>query len=211
MKRITLLLADDHMIVREGFRRILEAEEDIEVIGEAKNGRQAVALAAKLRPDVVIMDIAMPVLNGLEATGQIHRAHPAIKVLILSAHSEDAYVERALALGAVGYLLKQTSSHELAIAIRAVQQGKTFFSPSVSKPHRARARPAPRSAAAPKPGGEPQNRNERAVGRLLVDRRPKKQIAIELGLSLARVDQLSRSLMRKVTLAAARVMLPRAP
>ena len=102
MKRITVLLAEDHMIVREGLRALLEAEDDIEVVGEAENGRQAVALASKLRPDVVVMDIAMPLLNGLEATRQILKAAPATKVLMLSAHSDDAYVEQVMALGAVG-------------------------------------------------------------------------------------------------------------
>jgi DNA-binding NarL/FixJ family response regulator len=109
MKRITVLLAEDHMIVREGFRKLLAAEDDIEVVGEAQTGRQAVALAKKLRPAVVVMDIAMPLLNGLEATRQIRKTIPGTKVLILSAHSDDAYVEQAIAFGAVGFLLKQTS------------------------------------------------------------------------------------------------------
>src|SRR5271169_3765559 len=113
MKRITVLLAEDHMVVREGFRKLLEAEDDIEVVGEAETGRQAVELAKKLRPAVVVMDIAMPLLNGLEATRQILKADAAVKVLILSAHSDDAYVEQAAAFGAAGYLLKQTSAHVL--------------------------------------------------------------------------------------------------
>src|SRR5438477_876936 len=112
MKRITVLLAEDHMVVREGFRSLLKTETDIEVVGEAQTGRQAVALARKLRPDVVVMDIAMPVLNGMEATRQIRKAVPATKVLMLSAHSDDAYVEQATAYGAVGFLLKQTSSND---------------------------------------------------------------------------------------------------
>jgi DNA-binding NarL/FixJ family response regulator len=111
----------------------LEAEADIEVIGEAATGRQAVALVKKLRPAVVVMDIAMPLLNGLEATRQICLAVPDTKVLILSAHSDDAYVEQVTALGAAGYLIKQTSSHVLATAIREVQKGNTFFSPAIGK------------------------------------------------------------------------------
>src|ERR1051326_2846194 len=110
MKRITVLLAEDHMIVREGFRKLLESEKDIEVIGEAQTGRQAVELANKLRPDVIVMDIAMPLLNGLQATRQILKAVTGAKVIILSAHSDDAYIEHATELGAVGFLLKQTSS-----------------------------------------------------------------------------------------------------
>src|SRR6185295_12385119 len=109
MKKITVLLADDHTIVREGFRSILKAETDIAVIGEAQNGRQAVTLAKKLRPAVVVLDIAMPQLNGLEAARQIRQALPATKVLMLSAHGDDAYVEEAVARGASGFLLKQTT------------------------------------------------------------------------------------------------------
>src|SRR5438034_4867501 len=133
MKQITVLLAEDHQIVREGFRALLKHEHDIKVIGEAETGRQAVQLTRKLRPAVVVMDIAMPLLNGLEATRQIRRDFPDTKVLILSAHSDDAYVEQATGLGAAGFLLKQTSSHNLAMAIREVQKGNTFFSPAISK------------------------------------------------------------------------------
>src|SRR3989337_3072627 len=102
MKPITVLLAEDHQIVREGFRSLLKQETDIEVIGEAENGRQAIQLIRKLRPEVVVMDIAMPLLNGLEATRQVRKEFPGIRVLILSAHSDDAYVEQAAALGAAG-------------------------------------------------------------------------------------------------------------
>src|ERR1035441_6352366 len=128
MKRITVLLAEDHPLVRVGFRALLEHERDIEVVGEAETGRQAVQLTRKLRPAVVVMDIAMPLLNGLEATRQIRRDFPDTKVLILSAHSDDAYVEQAIALGAAGYCLKETCSDNLATAIREVQQGNTFYS-----------------------------------------------------------------------------------
>src|SRR6202166_2595928 len=108
MKRITVLLAETHQLVREGLRSLLKHEGDIEVIGEAETGRQAVQLTRKLRPAVVVMDIAMPLLNGLEAARQIRKDCPETKVLILSAHSDDAYVEQVAALGAAGFLLKQT-------------------------------------------------------------------------------------------------------
>ena len=130
MKRITVLLAEDHMIVREGFHKMLDLEADIQVVGEAQDGRLAIALAKKLRPDVVLMDIAMPLLNGLEATRQLLKDLPTTKVLILSAHSDDAYVAKATESGAVGFLLKQSSSHEVCRAIREVQKGNTFFSPA---------------------------------------------------------------------------------
>src|SRR3979411_1470938 len=126
MKRITVLLADDHHIVREGFRALLKHERDIEVVGEAKTGREAVQLTRKLRPAVVVMDIAMPLLNGLEATRQIRKNFPETKVLILSAHNDDAYVQQVTLLGAAGFLLKQTSSQVLAQAIREVEKGLTF-------------------------------------------------------------------------------------
>src|ERR1700729_2978364 len=133
MKRITVLLAEDHMIVREGFRKMLELENDFEVVGEAQDGRQAVALVKKLRPNVVLMDIAMPLLNGLEAARQVLKAVPATKVLMLSAHSDDAYVKTATDSGAVGFLLKQTSAHEVCLAIREVQKGNTFFTAAISR------------------------------------------------------------------------------
>src|SRR5687767_8197152 len=126
MKPITVLLAEDHLIVREGFRGLLQGERDIKIVGEAETGRQAVQLAKKLRPSVVVMDIAMPQLNGLAATRQILEALPATKVIILSAHPDDAYIQQATAAGAAGYLIKQTSSHVLCEAIQEVRNGKTF-------------------------------------------------------------------------------------
>ncbi len=132
MKRITVLLADDSGGVRSDFRNLLELETDLEVVGEAKNGRQAVAMVKRLRPAVVLMDIAMPLLNGLQATLQILKALPATKVLMLSAHSEDVYVEAATKSGAMGYLVKQTAAESLCPAIREVQKGNPFFSPSIS-------------------------------------------------------------------------------
>jgi DNA-binding NarL/FixJ family response regulator len=133
MKRITVLLAEDHMVVREGLRNMLELEADFEVVGEAQDGRQAATLAKKLRPDVVLIDIAMLLLNGLEATRQVLKALPGTKVLILSAHSDDAYITNAMESGAAGYILKQTSGHDICRAIREVQKGKTFFSASISR------------------------------------------------------------------------------
>ena len=133
MKRIKVLLADDNKVVRKEFRRILELEDDLEVVGEAKDGLEAVALAKKLRPTLVLMDVAMPMLNGLQATCQILKAVPGAKVLILSAHADDAYIVEAVKCGAMGYLIKQTSAHNVCTAIREVHDGNTFFSPSIPK------------------------------------------------------------------------------
>jgi DNA-binding NarL/FixJ family response regulator len=131
MKRITVLLADDNRVVRREFRHLLELEDDLEVVGEAKNGLQAVAMVKKLHPDLVLMDIAMPLLNGLQATRQILKANPATKVLMLSAHSDDVYVEEATDSGAAGYLVKNSAADSVCPAIREVQKGNTFFSPSI--------------------------------------------------------------------------------
>src|SRR4051812_10054252 len=122
VKRITVLLAEDDRNVRRGFRRIMEQEDYLEVVGEAKNGRQAVALVKKLRPAIVLMDIGMPVLNGLDATRQILAEFPGTKVLMLSMQSEDAYVEAATQSGARGYLVKHTCCDIVCSAIRAVQE-----------------------------------------------------------------------------------------
>ena len=133
MKRITVLMADDNREVRKAFRIILEAEADLEVVGEANNGKHAVTLVKKLRPDLVLMDVSMPLLNGLEATRQILKAHPATKILMLSAHSDEAYIIESLNAGAKGYLLKHSSIEMVCQAIRDVHQGKNVFSASIPK------------------------------------------------------------------------------
>jgi DNA-binding NarL/FixJ family response regulator len=127
MKRITVLLVEDHGIVREGLHKLLELEDDLEVVGEAQDGRQAVAMVKKLRPAVVVMDIAMPLLNGLEAVRQILKNVPGTKILTLSAHSDDAYVKNVTESGAVGFLLKHTSADVLSKGIREVKKGEYFY------------------------------------------------------------------------------------
>ncbi len=131
--RITVLLADDQKDIRKALRKILDAESDMQVVGEAANGKQAVEMARKLRPAVVVMDIAMPKLNGLEATRLIRQDLPATKVLICSVHSEEAYVERAMEVGAAGYINKLTFADNVVAAVREVQKGKTFLSPAIAK------------------------------------------------------------------------------
>jgi len=126
MKRITVLLADDNTLVRRDIRKILEREDDLEVVGEAKNGHQAVAMVKKLHPALVLMDVAMPRLNGLQATRQILKAAPATKVLMLSSYGDEAYVEEAAKSGAMGYLIKHTAVDSLCHAIRKVHKGNTF-------------------------------------------------------------------------------------
>jgi DNA-binding NarL/FixJ family response regulator len=200
MNRITVLLAEDHHLVREGFRSLLEHEEDIQVVGEAATGREAVQLTRKLQPAVVVMDIAMPQLNGLEATRQIRKEFPDTKVLILSAHSDDAYVEQVSVLGAAGFLLKQTSSHILATAIRAVKKGNTFFSPAVSRPADSRSQtPRDPRRRFQKKGNRLSSR-EVEVLQLIAEGKPNKQVAAELGVSFKTVDKHRQNLMSKLNI-----------
>lgn len=133
MVKIRILLADDHTILREGIRALLDNEADMTVVGEADDGRSAVRMAGQLKPDIVLMDIAMPRLNGLQATCQIKRSFPNIKILILSMHENDEYIRQALASGAMGYLLKDASRTELLAAIRAIQRGETVLSPAITR------------------------------------------------------------------------------
>ena len=200
MKRITVLLAEDHMIVREGFRKMLELEDDIEVVGEAQDGRQAIAMVKELRPAVVLMDIAMPRLNGLEATRQILKAIPGAKILILSAHSDDAYVKNATESGAMGFLLKQTSSHVVCDAIREVQKGKTFFCPSISRRRDRLHRQSPDRAGV-------SNKNKKAarltsremeVLQLIAEGKANKETAAELGIGMKTVEKHREHLMQKL-------------
>ena len=200
MKPITVLLAEDHQIVRQGLRKLLEAERDLEVIGEADNGRLAVAMTKKLCPAVVVMDIAMPLLNGLEATRQIHQAFPATKILILSAHSDDAYVEQVTASGASGFLLKQTSSHVLAEAIRAVQEGKTFFSPSIDKQIRNHYERTPNRAGLLRKKAARLTSREMEVLQLIAEGQANKQVAGELGISVKTVEKHRQRLMQKLNI-----------
>ncbi len=133
MSAVRVLLADDHTLVRQGLRKILEEQPGWEVVAEAGNGRDAVQLAASTAPDVAVLDIGMPLLNGIEATRQIARRLPGVQVLILSMHADEAYVARALDAGARGYLLKDSADSDLIRAVTAVSAGKSFFSPAVAK------------------------------------------------------------------------------
>lgn len=197
MKRITVLLAEDHMIMREGLRSLLEAEEDIEILCEAATGRAAVEMAKRLRPDVVLMDIAMPLLNGLAAAQQILKALPASRILILSAHEEDAYLERALETGVAGFLIKQTSANVLVAAIREIAGGGSFFSPSISKRLSCYEKVPGRSTSRKKRSALLTSR-ETEVLQLIAEGMANKQTAAELGISIKTVEKHRQHLMDKL-------------
>lgn len=200
MKPITVLLAEDHTVVREGLRTLLEAEGDIEVVGEAATGRQAVELAKKLRPSVVVMDIAMPLLNGLEATRQILAAVPSMRVLMLSAHGDDAYIEQVAALGVAGYLLKQTSAHILSRAVREVAGGRTFFSPSIAKRLSNQRETLSDRLELLKKKGIRLSSREAEVLQLIAEGQANKQVATELGISVKTVEKHRQHLMEKLNI-----------
>ena len=198
MKRIAVLLAEDHMIVREGLRALLKAEGDIEVIGEAQTGRQAVQLSRKLRPDVVVMDIAMPLLNGLEATRRILKDVPATRVLILSAHGDDEYIRQAVMLGAAGYLIKQTSADVLGKAIREVHKGKPFFSPSIASRLPGLSLESTDGRPVVKKKNVGLSSREVEVLQLIAEGKANKQVAAELGISVKTVEKHRQHLMSKL-------------
>ena len=197
MKPITVLLAEDHTIVREGFRKMLELENDIKVVGEAADGRQAVALIKKLRPEVVLMDIAMPQLNGLEAARQALKVVPTTKIIMLSAHNDDAYVNNATDSGAMGFLLKQTSALDVCRAIREVHAGKAFFTPSISKQvNRLNPTSLGRTGALIKKAAL--TSREMEVLQLIAEGKANKQTAAELGIGVKTVEKHREHLMEKL-------------
>ena len=187
MDKITILLADDHVLVREGTRELLEHEDDMSVVGEAGDGEKAVDLAADLRPDVVIMDIAMPKLNGIEATKRIKSIHPDSAVLILSAYDDDQYVFALLEAGAAGYLLKDVPAHELVEAIRAVHAGESILHPTIARKVINRFAP-PSGEEAAGVGVDQLSKREMEVLRLAAQGMTNMEIANELVLSVRTVQ-----------------------
>jgi len=199
MKKISVLLVDDHTVVRQGLRALLRPEEDIEVIGEAENGRLAVQMVRKSPPDVVVMDVAMPLLNGLEATRQILKMAPSTKVLVLTSYGDDECVQQLTEAGVSGYLLKQTAANDLLKAIREVRKGNAFFSPTIAK----RLRDQCREAFA---NGQPVKRNieltsrEAEVLQLIAEGFSNKQIAAELTISIKTVEKHRQQVMNKLNI-----------
>ncbi len=200
MKKITVLLADDHTIVRQGFRLLLKAEPDITVIGEAGNGRQAVQLVRKLKPNVVIMDVAMPELNGLEATRQILKEVPATKVIILSCYNDDEYICQLSEAGAAGYLLKQTAAADMIKAVREASKGNAFFSPAVSKRLIDHYRETLVRGVPVKKRMDLLTTREAEVLQMVAEGKANKQIAAELCVSIKTVEKHRQQLMDKLNI-----------
>lgn len=198
MQKIRVILADDHTVVRQGLRALLVAEGDIDIVGEADNGRQAVQIARKLTPDVAVIDIAMPQLNGLEATRQITRTVPSTKVLILSSYSDDEYVQQLTEAGAAGYLIKQTAANELLKAIREAHRGNAYFSPSIAKRLRDQCREAFVSGQPSKRRTDNLTTREAEVLQLIAEGRANKQIAAELCISIKTVEKHRQQVMNKL-------------
>ncbi|MGC8792301.1 MAG: response regulator [Bryobacteraceae bacterium] len=191
-KKIRVLLADDHALVRQGFRMILSAQPDIEIVGEAGTGRETIELAEKLRPDVVVMDVAMPEMNGIEATRRLATLAPRTRVLALSMYKDSVYVREILRAGARGYLLKDAFDRDLVAAVRAVAAGEGYLSPAVSEAVLSDYR---RHVSDPL---DLLTSREREVLQLIAEGKTNKEIAAALNLSVYTVDAHRGRIMEKL-------------
>ena len=194
MKRIRILLADDHAVVRQGFKMILSVHPDMEIVGEAGNGREAVQLAEELRPDVIVMDVAMPELNGIEATRRVTEAVPHSRILALSMHKDSVYVREILRAGARGYLLKDAPAGDLVAAIRALASGEGYLSPAVSNAVLDDYRKHVTNPI------DLLSSREREVLQMLAEGKTNKEIAVILNLSVYTVDAHRGRIMEKLNL-----------
>jgi two-component system response regulator NreC len=194
LKKIRILLADDHAVVRQGFSLILSAQPDMEIVGEVGNGREAVELAGRLHPDVVVMDVAMPELNGIEATRRLADSAPRARVLALSMHKDAVYVREILRAGARGYLLKDAIDHDLVAAVRSVAQGEAYLSPAVSEAVLSDYR---RHVKDPL---DLLTSREREVLQMIAEGKTNKEIATLLSLSVYTVDAHRGRIMEKLNL-----------
>lgn len=193
-RKITILLADDHSVVRQGFRRILESQQDMEIVGEAANGREALERASSLKPDIVVMDVAMPELNGIEATRRLSAASPRTRVLALSMHKDSVYVREILRAGARGYLLKDAIDADLLAAVRAVARGEGYLSPAVADAVLTDYRQHVTDPI------DLLTSREREVLQMIAEGRTNKEIAGTLNLSVYTVDAHRGRIMEKLNL-----------
>lgn len=199
MNKIRVILAEDHTIVRQGLRLLLEQSDDIKVIAEAEDGREAVKKTEQLKPDIVLMDISMPILNGIEATRQIKKKFPDIKVLILTMHTTEEYISQILHAGASGYLVKKSAHHELLSAIKAIQKGNSYLSPLVSKKVVDEYLQKTKDDIK-KDRYEKLTTREREVLQLIAEGKANKEIAELLFLSIKTVETHKAHLMEKLNL-----------
>lgn len=198
MKQVHVLLADDHAVLRAGLRALLRAEPDIVVVGEAADGRQAVTLARELRPDVLLLDLSMPRLGGLDALGELRRLVPECRVLVLTMHNDEGYLRRALAAGAAGYVLKQADDRELLVALRAVARGQVYVSPALAPalledllPQRVRIVPSAQECLSDR---------EEEVIRLVAQGYTSQEVADQLQLAVTTVETYRARAMQKLGL-----------
>src|ERR1043166_2574146 len=198
MSKITVILADDHAVVRQGLSALLEAEQDIEIVGEAENGREAVQMTRSLSPDVIVMDIALPLMNGLEATRRILKQAPSARVLLLSSYSDDEYVHHLVEEGVAGYLLKRAAVTDLVTAIREVKKGNAYFSSPISRRLLEHYRGTLLRGAPMRQRTTPLTSREAEVLQLIAEGKANKQIAPELGLSIHTVAKHRQRLMNKL-------------
>ena len=199
MPEVRVLLADDHSIVRRGLRSALEDDPSFQIVGEAANGREAVQLAELLVPDVAIIDIAMPQLNGIDATALIQKASPKTRVLMLSVHSDETYILRALTAGAHGYLLKDSAENEVVSAVRALAQGNSYFSPAIAKTLLDEHVRYLRNRGL-EDSYDLLTDREKEVLQLLAEGRSNKEVAAVLGIGVSTIETHRMNLMQKLNL-----------
>lgn len=199
MKKITLLLVDDHTVVRQGLRALLASQPDIEIIGEAGDGRQAVKLTSELTPDVVLMDLAMPHVNGLEATRQILKSCPSTRILVLSSYGDEECVAQLLKAGAAGYLLKHTAANELPQAIRELRRGNSFFSPAIARHLSYAAKASLHTDRYGRDNRELTSR-ETEVLQLVAEGFSNKEAAVKLGISIKTLEKHRQQVMNKLNI-----------
>ena len=195
MNQIRVLLADDHKLVRAGIRSLLERLPELEVVAEASDGREAIELVEKLEPQIVLMDLAMPEVNGLEATQHLTRTFPKVRVIILSIYSDEEHVYQALRAGAAGYLMKGAATEELELAIRSVARGETYLSPPVSKPV---IMEYIRRTNVGLSSREGLSARQTQVLKLIAEGKTTKQVALELGISVKTVETHRSALMKRI-------------
>lgn len=204
MAPIRLILVDDHLLVRAGVRLLLENLPDFQIIAEAGNGLDALELIGEHLPEIVLMDIALPGLNGLDLTERVKKEFPSVRVLLLSMHNSEEYVLRAMRLGAAGYLLKDTSPQELEMALRAVARGEAYLSPAISRHvidgYVQRTSPANSNDSPANPAGKQLSPRQQEILKLIAEGQTTKEIAGQLGIKVKTVDTHRTSLMKELDL-----------